>query len=106
MGQDEELLRSLFGEYEAECRERLKRVATILEQLQESGLDQDSTLIQDARREMHTLKGNSGIMGFQELQALAYEAELELNKGTTAGIAEKLKTFEEKLNLIGFRMKR
>jgi HPt (histidine-containing phosphotransfer) domain-containing protein len=106
MGQDEELLKSLFGEYEAECRQRLQRVSTILEQLQLSGVDLDSALIQDARREMHTLKGNSGIMGFQELQALAYEAELQLNRGTTSGIAEKLKTFEEKLNLIGLRMKR
>ena len=106
MGQDEDLLKSLFGEFEAECHQRLQRVATILEQLQESDVDPDSSLLQDARREMHTLKGNSGIMGFQELQALAYEAERQLNEGITTGISEKLKIFEEKLNLIGLRMNR
>jgi len=103
---NDDLLRSLFGEYEAECRQRLQRVTTILEQLPESGLDTDSSLIQEARREMHTLKGNSGIMGFQELQGLAYEAEILLNQGITSGIAQKLTTFEEKLNLIVLRMKR
>lgn len=106
MGQDEDLLSSLFGEYEAECHQRLQRVTTILEQLQEPGVEPESALIEEAKREMHTLKGNSGIMGFQELQALAFEAEKLLNQGITMGITEKLKSFEEKLNLIGLRMNR
>lgn len=106
MNEDEDLLSSLFGEYEAECRQRLQRVTTILEQLQTTDADPDSSLFQEARREMHTLKGNSGIMGFQELQALAFEVERQLNQANTSGIADKLKVFGEKLSLIGMRMKR
>jgi chemotaxis protein histidine kinase CheA len=106
MNEEENLLKSLFGEYETECRQRLQRVATLLEQLVTAGADPDSPLFQEARREMHTLKGNSGIMGFQELQALAFEVERQLNVANTSGISDKLKAFEEKLNLIGTRMKR
>jgi two-component system chemotaxis sensor kinase CheA len=43
------------------------------------GPDQRSDLLAQVRRELHTLKGNSAMMGFGELQRLAHELEDRLD---------------------------
>jgi two-component system chemotaxis sensor kinase CheA len=42
--------------------------------------DQDAELVNDTFRYFHNLKGNSGIIGYKELNGLTHEAETLLNK--------------------------
>ncbi|WP_022661054.1 chemotaxis protein CheA [Paucidesulfovibrio longus] len=46
----------------------------------EGGADDSGGLINDIFRYFHNLKGNSGIIGFKELNALTHEAETLLNR--------------------------
>lgn len=46
----------------------------------EGGPDEPGELINDIFRYFHNLKGNSGIIGFKELNALTHEAETLLNR--------------------------
>ncbi|MGE4291314.1 MAG: Hpt domain-containing protein [Desulfovibrio sp.] len=46
----------------------------------EGGTDDSGGLINDIFRYFHNLKGNSGIIGFKELNALTHEAETLLNR--------------------------
>ena len=70
-GQD---LEALLGDFLAEAEERTASVEQILLDLPTSGTAAPD-LIQQARRELHTLKGNAGMMGFDALRAVAHELE-------------------------------
>ncbi len=70
-GQD---LGALLGDFLAEAEERTARVEQILLDLPISG-EEAPELIRRARRELHTLKGNAGMMGFDALRAATHELE-------------------------------
>lgn len=65
----------LLGEFLLDGKERLARLeALLLDLVSLTGEDWHERMA-EARREWHTLKGNAGMMGLTELQALAHEAE-------------------------------
>ena len=70
-GQD---LGALLGDFLAEAEERTARVEEILLDLPDRGAEA-LDLIREARRELHTLKGNAGMMGFDALRVTTHEME-------------------------------
>ncbi|MFQ5350918.1 MAG: chemotaxis protein CheA, partial [Thermoanaerobaculia bacterium] len=70
-GQD---LGALLGDFLAEAEERSARVEQILLDLPGAG-SEIPEMISRARRELHTLKGNAGMMGFDALRNAAHEME-------------------------------
>ena len=67
-------LDALLGDFLAEAEERMARVEQIFLDLPASG-SAAPALIRQARRELHTLKGNAGMMGFDSLRAVSHELE-------------------------------
>lgn len=65
----------LLAEYFLEARERIDRLEAVLLDLPERPEPERRELLDDARRELHTLKGNAGMMGLKETQALAHTLE-------------------------------
>lgn len=65
----------LLGDFLHESRERLDQVEELLLGLAERTPAAREESLQKARRDLHTLKGNSGMMGLKDLQALAHEIE-------------------------------
>lgn len=63
----------LFEDFLLESAERLERLEATLLDLEQGALDGDR--LEEVRRELHTLKGNSGLMGLADLQGLAHELE-------------------------------
>ncbi len=70
-GQD---LGELLGEFLVEAEERTARVEQLLLDLPHCGSEAPE-LIQQVRRELHTLKGNAGMMGFDALRIAAHGLE-------------------------------
>lgn len=68
-------LQDLLQDFLLESRERLERVQESLLALDEGTPEARREIITDAKRELHTLKGNSGMMGFPDLQELAHSLE-------------------------------
>ena len=65
----------LLDEFMLEARERADEVESLLLRLtSEKGEAQTASLAR-IKRELHTLKGNSGMMGFSDLQELAHRME-------------------------------
>ncbi len=67
-------LGALLGDFLAEAEERTARVEQILLDLPGSGAEAPR-LIREARRELHTLKGNAGMMGFDSLRITTHQLE-------------------------------
>ncbi len=65
----------LLDEFLLEARERADEVETLLLRLSSSDDEVREASIARVKRELHTLKGNSGMMGFSDLQALAHRME-------------------------------
>lgn len=72
---DEQVFRALLEEFYLECKERLAHIEEALVAAGSASVAERATLLVDARRELHTLKGNSGMMGLGELQQLAHQIE-------------------------------
>jgi two-component system chemotaxis sensor kinase CheA len=68
-----ELHDELFDDFLLEAAERLERLEAVILDL-EDGVP-DPQRLDEVRRELHTLKGNSGLMGLADLQGLAHELE-------------------------------
>ncbi|MBI4952160.1 MAG: chemotaxis protein CheW [Myxococcales bacterium] len=68
-------MKELFDEFALDARERLDAVQGLLLDIVDASAASWPPLLARARRELHTLKGNAGMMGLSELQALAHEAE-------------------------------
>lgn len=69
------VFQELLGDFLLESRERLDKVEEILLALPDLSTDAFQESLTEAKRELHTLKGNSGMMGFRDLQAVAHEVE-------------------------------
>jgi chemotaxis protein histidine kinase CheA/ActR/RegA family two-component response regulator len=66
----------LVGKFRAITRERIARLDTIFGQLERStGSGGDPVVIDELMREIHTLKGESRLMGFLHLNDLAHRTE-------------------------------
>ena len=72
---DEQVFRALLEEFYLECKERLAHIEEALVAAGSAGPAERASLLVDARRDLHTLKGNSGMMGLGELQQLAHRIE-------------------------------
>ncbi|HEV3455275.1 MAG TPA: chemotaxis protein CheW [Thermoanaerobaculia bacterium] len=65
----------LLRDFEAEAEERLGHLEELLLALPATEARAARQLIDDIQRELHTLKGNAGMMGLSELQAEAHAME-------------------------------
>ncbi len=65
----------LLDEFLLEARERADEVESMLLRLSSSDAEVKDASIACVKRELHTLKGNSGMMGFSDLQELAHRME-------------------------------
>jgi two-component system chemotaxis sensor kinase CheA len=72
---DEQVFRALLEEFYLESKERLGHIEEVLLAVEAAPVAARAELLVDAKRELHTLKGNSGMMGLPELQQLAHEIE-------------------------------
>lgn len=68
-------MQALFDDFSHEAAERLIRIEECLFSLREADLSARSALLEEGKRQLHTLKGNSGMMGFKDLQQLAHGME-------------------------------
>lgn len=68
-------LAELFGDFMSESNERLSRIEGLMLTIEEFPEGVRSADLESLRRELHTLKGNSGMMGLEELQNLAHAME-------------------------------
>ncbi len=84
-----------LADFLEEAREIVERLNGALLEL-ETGAADGSELVNDIFRYFHNLKGNSGIIGHKELNALTHEAETLLNRvrkgeiGTSRGMIDLL----------------
>ena len=62
-----------------EVEETVETLSDVLVQLEKSDGEEQKRLINDIFRYFHNLKGNSGIIGYKEFNALTHEAETLLN---------------------------
>ncbi len=62
-----------------EVEETVETLSDVLVQLEKSDGEEQKRLIDDIFRYFHNLKGNSGIIGYKEFNALTHEAETLLN---------------------------
>jgi two-component system chemotaxis sensor kinase CheA len=65
----------LLADFAAEAEERLDHVEELLLALATAGPEERPALLAGVRLELHTLKGNAGMMGLSEQQVLAHELE-------------------------------
>jgi two-component system chemotaxis sensor kinase CheA len=65
----------LLDDFLLDAKERSMRVEEILLKLNDVADEERKTLLEEAKRDLHTLKGNSGMMGLKKLQNLAHEME-------------------------------
>jgi two-component system chemotaxis sensor kinase CheA len=72
---DEQVFRALLEEFYLECKERLAHIEEALVAAGSASVAERATRLVDARRELHTLKGNSAMMGLGDLQQLAHRIE-------------------------------
>jgi two-component system chemotaxis sensor kinase CheA len=73
--QSDNFQQSLMADFLLETAERAERVEEILVSLNESEPTSRPSLLNEVKREVHTLKGNAGMMGFSELQMIAHQLE-------------------------------
>jgi two-component system, chemotaxis family, sensor kinase CheA len=72
--------RDLFDDFAAEAEERLDRLEELLLAAGTARAGAVPALLEEVRRELHTLKGNAGLMGFTALQELAHQLEDEVEE--------------------------
>lgn len=70
-----DLDREIFADFLLESRERLARLEEVLLALSSGAGDEAHPLLEEARLQLHTLKGNAGMMGLGDLQAIAHDME-------------------------------
>ena len=88
---DEQVFQALIEEYYLESVERLQQIQSALLATEEAEAEAREQLLVDTKRELHTLKGNSGMMGFPALQELAHQLEdqvLALRGAGAGGVRE------------------
>lgn len=74
----QEGFKELLDEFLLEAHERANEVEAALLRLRSNSPQERQAALAQAKRELHTLKGNSGMMGFVDLQQLAHHMEDEV----------------------------
>src|SRR5436190_3360170 len=69
------LTEELLPDFVAEARERLERLEELLLKTRSQPAAERPELLEEIKRELHTLKGNAGLMGFSNLQADGHRLE-------------------------------
>lgn len=92
----------LLNEFVLEARERTDEVESLLLRLESADRSARGAALAQAKRELHTLKGNSGMMGFTDLQQLAHGMEdrveaLDLDAPEVADLLSALDRFRREL---------
>ena len=92
----------LLDEFLLEARERADEVESMLLRLESSDPEVKNAAIARARRELHTLKGNSGMMGLSDLQELAHRMEdqvdmIDLDRPQIDGLLSELDVLRQGL---------
>ncbi len=70
-----EELQELLGDFVLEAQDRLDRIEDGFLGLEAGSRQEREAVLEEVRRELHTLKGNSGMMGLADLQELAHALE-------------------------------
>lgn len=83
-------LEALLGEFILDVRERLDRVEQSLLDLPTLSDAERSERLSATKRDLHTLKGNSGMMGLVDLQELAHRMEDKVAAGGELDIGDLL----------------
>lgn len=65
----------LAADFLLDARERLNRLEEVLLAASSAGGADISAWLEEARLQLHTLKGNAGMMGFSRLQTIAHDLE-------------------------------
>lgn len=96
----------LLGEFLLEARERADEVEALLLRLRSGDAETVTAALAQAKRELHTLKGNSGMMGFSDLQQLTHRMEdrvedLDLETPDLTGLLGDLDELRRGLETIG-----
>lgn len=73
----EAIRQKLLGRFQQVARDRANRLATVLHQIEDAGPD----VLDELSRELHTLKGESRMMGFVGISKLVHAAEDLLGAG-------------------------
>ncbi len=99
-------LEGLLAEFLLEAQERLERVEEALLESIAQGPQALGPRLEEVRRELHTLKGNAGLIGLPELQALAHEMEdtvegLDLSDPSVDGLLGAVDRFRSLLAVAG-----
>ncbi|MCP4661583.1 MAG: hypothetical protein GY856_39790 [bacterium] len=68
-------MQQLLDEFLLEARERADEVENLILRLGEGDVETRQASLVQVKRELHTLKGNSGMMGFHDLQGQAHQLE-------------------------------
>ncbi len=95
----------LLDEFLLEAQERSDEVESLLLRLTTGDEEEKAAAIVKAKRELHTLKGNSGMMGFSDLQQLAHMMEdqveiLDLDQPMVDDLLEQLDELRRGLEAI------
>lgn len=101
-------LEEFLGEFVLEARERLDEVEGLLIGLGAAAPAERRRRVERAKRELHTLKGNSGMLGLKDLQAHAHRIEQRVVERDAAeldvvAILAELDRFRSELAAIGGR---
>lgn len=95
---------ALLSEFLIDASERISRIEDALLRLAATESAKQRPLLDVAKRELHTIKGNSGMMGLTELQQLAHTMEDALADADPGavdveGLLKQLDGFREQLRL-------
>ena len=72
---DEQIFEALVEEFYLESCERLSKIEQALMAMRKAESTEWDELLVETKRELHTIKGNSGMMGLRELQGQAHRLE-------------------------------
>ncbi|MBZ0115078.1 MAG: chemotaxis protein CheW [Thermoanaerobaculia bacterium] len=82
---DQQIFEALVDEFYLESRERIQRLEQALVEMASASPESWAPLLIETRRELHTIKGNAGMMGLKGLQALAHRMEDRLDEVKDSG---------------------
>jgi two-component system chemotaxis sensor kinase CheA len=82
---DQQIFEALVDEFYLESCERILRLEQALVEMASASPENWGPLLIETRRELHTIKGNAGMMGLKELQALAHRFEDRVDEVSDSG---------------------
>jgi len=93
-----EVFDSFVGDFVIEAQERCDRIEELLLAALEREPSGREELLEDARRELHTLKGNAGMVGLRDLQTAAHALEDKVDVADLHELLHELDDYRTLLN--------